>query len=253
MKERLIDPTTRVLIVDPDFEFSTLLAENLRQSGLREVTFVTTSHEALELMHIEEFHIVLSSENLEDDKSGLDFATEIRSVHTLKPEIVILTEGRNVKLADAHHVGASFLVAKPINMAQLSSVIERMQPDERRLGGRVIVDPVVMGHLFGQIGHSGKKDKLSVEISNLGRGGFFYKCPQITKIPEVGQMIDFEITLTMVPNCKFTGQGVVRWARKGGLEMGAGVEFLSVNEEAEKLITAFVDLFKVKPYVPDES
>lgn len=242
----------KILIVDKDEAFAKLLAEQLRSSGHENVDFVGSSSDAMIALKDNPYSVILGSETVEH-VSGAELAFEVRKNQITKPEIVILSSERGLSLHEAHQAGASFVLPKPIDLAQLCSILNHITPSfERRAHPRVEISPQAMGQVYGEVSHFGKSNKIQVQISNLGRGGFYFRPGSVDALPKVGQILEFDLTLSMVPNTKFKGMGIVRWQRKRGAESGAGVEFLQIPDDAQKLIEAFVELFKVRPFVPDE-
>jgi len=241
---------TRVLIVSPDLAFNNHLVSNLEANKQLSLSTSFQIDEAIEQLKTSPFDVIITNDDLQSIHV-LDFAQKVRKDFIFKPEIIVLSDEQQINLRSCHQVGISYLVRKPVNIEQLNSAIERVADIERRKFDRVNVNSAMLGNLFGKVSMKGKKQEASIEVSNLGRGGFFYKVNH-RNLPEIGQIINFDLTLGMVPNTHFKGKGIIRWVKKEGAESGAGVEFLSIPEESEKLVQAYVELFKVLAFVPEE-
>ncbi len=215
-----------------------------------DIVLTTSPEEALGLIQSDNFNIVITEHFLEN-MDALEFAFHIRKTKSVKPEIILLNDHEKISIHECHQVGISQVVSAPVNIAELMAAIESHSPHARRFG-HVDLTPQILGPIFGKV--IGKKPPhkiFKLEVSQIGRGGFFYRLKDNTSLPDVGQIVDFEVTLGMVPNTVVKGTGIIRWSRYEGGHHGFGIEFLSLPEESERLIHAFVELFKIQPYVPD--
>ncbi len=246
----------RILLVDEDRSWTDSLSASLGQLGDCDVMAVSTATEALDLLKKgNSFQLVLSEVAL-SGSSGFELAHEIRKEHISKPEIVLVSSDPKVSVFDCHQVGACQILSKPINMPALVSVIKRLKKvEDNRISPRVEIDPATMGPLHGVVSYTSdpRNQSYKIDVSNIGRGGFFFKLDSKEEIPKLGLIMDFELRLVMVPNCVIKGRGIVRWNKVSPECTGVGVEFLQIPEDSTRLINAFVDLFKVRPFVPDES
>lgn len=239
----------KILIVQPDLELADYLSVQLQEKGGYESIVTSSIDEALKALSGAEVNVVLADHHIADH-SGFELAHEIRKERTSKPEIILMSHDPQISVFEAHQVGVAHILPKPINIEDLMSVVQRVAGDHR-LFDRIHVNSSHHGPVKADV-HSVSRQNLDVEISNIGRGGFFYRVMTDKELPPIGQIVDFKIKLGMIPHHDFAGRGVVRWLKRTHLETGAGVEFLVIPEESEHLISAFVDLFRVKAFVPAE-
>ena len=244
-------PIQRLLLVNHDPKFSAVLTRNLKAIGNFDVVETTSVEQALDLVKDQTFNVVLT-EHQDGEINGLQLTHDMRREEIIKPEIILLSNDPRLSIFECHQVGACHLVRKPVNLDELTAIINRIGAASRRFE-RITINPATLGQLFGQVTMVGKKERFHVEVSNLGRGGFFFKIANESDLPELGQVVEFSLKLGMVPNYHFEGRGIIRWIRKTPTETGAGVEFLTIPEDSERLVVAFVDLFKVRPFVPDSA
>ena len=237
----------KILIVEPNLKLADFLSTQLKLKGGYESILADSVNTALEVLRYEKVQLVLADQNLQNH-SGFELAHEIRREWTTKPEIVMMSSDPRVSLFEAHQVGVSHILRMPVKIEELISVVARVTGQKRRYE-RVQVNASQHGSIKVDVGSSNQKS-FNMEISNIGRGGFFFRVSNDSDLPPVGQIIDFKLKLGMVPEYSFAGRGIVRWVKRTGAETGAGVEFLVIPEESERLIGAFVDLFRIREFVP---
>ncbi len=245
------DESTKVLLVSSDTRRMENISEHLKngQSYL-EIEIASDSSQALELMKNKKYH-VLVSDYLVGSRNAMEFAFEIRRTFKFKPEIILMTDQKDLSLHECHQVGIAQIVDSPQNVKALAIAIEWLSPNSRRFGHQDF-SPASLATMYGQvIGRKPLHTTFKMEVSNIGRSGFYYnKLSDPKTTPEIGQIVDFEITLAMLPNTKISGVGIVRWSRYENGDRGYGIEFLSMPEESEKLLMAYIELFKIEATVP---
>ncbi|MBP7844278.1 MAG: PilZ domain-containing protein [Proteobacteria bacterium] len=178
----------------------------------------------------------------EHEKEGFEVAKEIRRRKVQKPEIVFASSNPRITLFDCHQAGAFGLIEKPFNISEIKELATRIS--ERRHFPRIDVKDI-----HGHVVNSKTNEELKASVGNIGRGGFFLRLDFGQKIPEIGQILDFNIKVDAFPHYLIQGKGIVRWI-KGSPGPGVGIEFLTISEENYLVLQAFVELFKVKSYVP---
>jgi len=243
----------KVLVIDKDPVQADLIVQNLLTQGYEAETMSISDEGLRETIRSRDIDLIFIDADLEK-KSGFEFAREIRAENMALPEIVFLSKDPQAHLFECHQVGGCQVLKKPLNMEVLQELTNHVKKDvvERRRYDRVHINPVAMGRLYGTVSKHPPTPGTTrtIEVSNIGRGGFFFEIPVGQTPPTIGDILDFELKLSMLPEYTFKGQGIVRWTRSTVTECGAGVEFLNIPIESEKLIRAFVELFKVRPFVP---
>jgi CheY-like chemotaxis protein len=178
----------------------------------------------------------------EHEREGFDIAKEIRRRKVQKPEIIFASSNPKVTLFDCHQAGGIGLIEKPYNVVEIRELALRLS--ERRRFPRIDVKDIQ-----GMVVDPQSKEVIRSAVGNIGRGGFFFHLDFGHSPPEIGQIVDFQIRVDAFPNYVIEGKGIIRWI-KGSPGPGAGVEFLSISEENYLVLQAFVELFKIQPYLP---
>jgi putative two-component system response regulator len=135
MSAPIIQRGYRLLIVDDMEAMRLALEDSLRFQGY-DVVSVASGEEALELLHSEQFDLLLTDQAM-PGLSGIELAEVTARIHPDMP-IVLLTGHTDVELAKASlQRGASDFVTKPVNIRELPIVIERNLTRHRLLVTRL--------------------------------------------------------------------------------------------------------------------
>lgn len=135
MSSPIIQRGYRLLIVDDMEAMRLALEDSLRFQGY-DVVSVASGEEALELLHSEQFDLLLTDQAM-PGLSGIELAEVTARIHPDMP-IVLLTGHTDVELAKASlQRGASDFVTKPVNIHELPIVIERNLTRHRLLVTRL--------------------------------------------------------------------------------------------------------------------
>jgi putative two-component system response regulator len=135
MSSPIIQRGYRLLIVDDMEAMRLALEDSLRFQGY-DVVSVASGEEALELLHSEQFDLLLTDQAM-PGLSGIELAEVTARIHPDMP-IVLLTGHTDVELAKASlQRGASDFVTKPVNIHELPIVIERNLTRQRLLVARL--------------------------------------------------------------------------------------------------------------------
>lgn len=239
-----------VLVLDNDGSYAKTLAEKLGQHGILS-THATDANTAIEMIRGGDYSVLLSEIWL-PGKTGFQLTQELRETQNSHPEIILMSQDPKVSLFECHQAGACYLIRKPVNFDELGFALKRFGNIDQIASESTHDSTAALGRLYGQIRVTKKKQEFPVEVSNLGRGGFFCKTAPGLSPPPVGQVVDFNIRLGMVPDCECTGRGIIRWNYQTMLgDRGVGIEFLKIPEWFHQVAWSFADLFKVKEYIPN--
>ena len=236
----------RILIVDASSESGAGLCKSLENMGFSPQN-QSDPKLALERVGADPFDVILvDSEWGAHERFSFELASQLLESAHGAPDVVLLSNEADLPIFEGHQAGASHVLRKPLNMDTLQEIIQRSGPAKgARRFDRVSIDEAGLGRLYGQVSIDNQRPPLSIEVANLGRGGFYFEAPDHMSLAS-GHIFDFEIKLSMVPGCHISGKGIVRWMHN----QGVGVEFLMLSNECEATVRSFVDLFKVKEYVP---
>jgi two-component system, NtrC family, response regulator HydG len=123
MDERMTAEQIRVLIIDDEKFHAEALAESLGRVGY-ECVLANSGAAGLKKMEDEEFGVVLTDLKMED----MDGLAVVRKVKHLSPEtvVVVITGHADTKTAvEAIKEGAVNYLVKPVDMAELRTIVER--------------------------------------------------------------------------------------------------------------------------------
>jgi two-component system, NtrC family, response regulator HydG len=123
MDERMTAEQIRVLIIDDEKFHAEALAESLRRVGY-ECVLASSGAAGLKKMEEEEFGVVLTDLKMED----MDGLAVVRKVKQLSSEtvVVVITGHADTKTAvEAIKEGAVNYLVKPVDMAELRTIVER--------------------------------------------------------------------------------------------------------------------------------
>lgn len=244
-------PQSGVIVLDTDERHAQLLVQKLTTHGVK-AHQAAHSDEALDLARSGNYSVLLS-EIWMPEKTGFEIAHQLREEKITSPEIILMSSDTKVSLFECHQAGASYFIKKPINMDELGLALKRFGNISQFDNGMTSDSNATLNRLYGQIRVPRQKQEVPVEVSNLGRGGFFAKTAPGIAALGVGQIVDFNLRLNMVPNCECQGRGIIRWNYQAtnSAENGVGIEFLKVPDWFHQLAFSFADLFKVKEYIPN--
>jgi CheY-like chemotaxis protein len=239
----------RVMLLGTDGVRLETISQQLVQTHPHyQITKSQSSEEAFKLLTEQHFHILVSELSL-GNLNAIELVFELRKAQRYRTEVVLVSGDKNLSLHECHQVGIAHVLNLPLNLQGLSSAIDQLTPHSRRFGHSDL-NSTFLKLIYGEF--ITKKAKLSnSEVSEIGRGGFFYTPTNNHFSGQIGQVVEFELTLGMVPNTHFKGLGIIRWNRYEGGQMGYGVEFISIPEDVEKILLIYTDLFKIQAYVPD--
>ena len=229
-----------IAIFDPEGMTGELLKKRFEKLDMDLVEF--RSHEEINLSvanNLKSFDLFIIDLDKHEEE-GFGLANAIRKHKVSRPEILFTSSNPKITVFDCHQVGAFGLLSKPLDLNELRVLTH--QVTDRRDSTRFDVDA------YPGIIKRGNR-KLATKVKNIGRGGIFIELQPMDIPPKIGELIDFSVDVEAFPNFILEGQGVVRWT-KGGKVPGFGVEFVSIPDEAHNLISAFVELFKIRPFVP---
>lgn len=119
------DTSTPILIVDDHSPTRKLIRLGLQRLGYRQCFEAADGHEALELMPDNQIGLVLTDLEMEG-MDGLALLMHIRGKYAELP-VVILTSHHEAEFRhSAEELGASDFLSKPLNLAELKTVMARI-------------------------------------------------------------------------------------------------------------------------------
>ena len=187
--------------------------------------------------------------------TAIELAREIRKVRVSKPELALLSERPQDSIFESHQVGACAIIRKPVKIEDVLKLLEAQgfqMTDAATPSLNRRFAPETFKKRLSQLEPKPKAQPVQVktQVSNVGRGGFYMPIPSGSKPPEIGQVVEFDVKMGMVPETRFRGHGVIRWVHNEDGQIGVGIEFLTLTEDGEMFVNAFSELFKVREFVP---
>ncbi len=142
-----------VLLIEDDELTANWLMREMSHKGLT-CTWVKTKDDAEAILKTQRFHAAVTDVYLEDGKSGLQL---IKSLEMEGLPVVVITSKADLQIAkDSLNQGASYLLEKPFDPAELFKMLEKVWDEPRGLNG-------VMERFF-ELNHFTPKEK---EIARL--------------------------------------------------------------------------------------
>jgi DNA-binding NtrC family response regulator len=121
----------RVLILDDDLDFNTLLTDIYMQADF-EVVSKTSPNEALEILHAEQFDIVITDQKM-PEILGSDFMRKVHEVDPVTPVIMVSGYLDNDTIRDLIRDGVAGVFLKPLNIMGLLSRSNDLVKESQRL------------------------------------------------------------------------------------------------------------------------
>lgn len=120
-----VDTAMNVLIVDDYATMLRIIRNLLKQVGFLNVDEATDGGQALQMMKMKDYGLVISDWNMEP-VTGIQFLREIRKDPDLKatPFIMVTAESKTENVVEARKAGVSNYIVKPFSSEVLKSKIE---------------------------------------------------------------------------------------------------------------------------------
>jgi EAL domain-containing protein (putative c-di-GMP-specific phosphodiesterase class I) len=197
------DDRARVLIIDDDDEIRDILDEAL--SSLYKCTTSSSARDALALLEIESFDLILTDINM-PEMTGLEMIPHLTN---LAPEsVVVMISGQLMieSAIDAMRAGAFDYITKPFDLLQVKGVVARGLDHGKRL------------HISTAGGNL--KDKAVERLQQALREGAF--------------VVHYQPQVEIQSKRVVGAEALVRWNDEGGLRLPA--EFIPLAEETGLII-----------------
>jgi two-component system chemotaxis response regulator CheY len=119
-----VDLAMNVLIVDDYATMLRIVRNLLKQVGFNNVDEATDGGQALQMMRLKKYGLVISDWNMEP-MTGIDFLRAVRSDNDLKttPFIMVTAESKTENVVEAKKAGVSNYIVKPFSSDTLKGKI----------------------------------------------------------------------------------------------------------------------------------
>jgi two-component system chemotaxis response regulator CheY len=119
-----IDTSMNVLIVDDYATMLRIVRSLLKQIGFNNVDEASDGGQALQMMRLKEYGLVISDWNMEP-VTGIQLLRDVRQDDSLKatPFIMVTAESKAENVAEAKKAGVSNYIVKPFNSETLKGKI----------------------------------------------------------------------------------------------------------------------------------
>jgi hypothetical protein len=242
-----------VIVFERSPERGVLLCDKFFDRGI-EASFVDSLEGLFQSLQERDYHILFLGDVFSETNELLNFCQGLCNDFPRRPAIIIHSDNPQINSHDCHNAGVTALTRKNTDFVEICDLFERLAQvaGKRLYDGTQIRLTNKLGKISGQITNKSGAHEIEMSVNEIGRGGFYYEFDKkdASQLKE-GTVLHFKMTLSMFPSYSFTGKGFVSWTRplEGG-RLGVGIEFVSIPFESENLILAFVDLFKVREFVP---
>jgi len=230
--------SANVLIVDDDPEFREILAFDFESSGY-EVSQAENANAAIEALAKSRINVIVSDVRMPDG-DGVMLLNRIAERKRSEGIILIFVTGfLDLSLMEAFDLGAEGFLLKPFDRRALISAVQRLLLPmaarwAQKKGSSCILDRVKV---------KGSIEEMS-SVFALGRGGASFKTS--SKLPEIDQIVFFNILFEAGPILNLRGEGQVRWKRGETI----GVEFLYIDPEGLSKLANFIESQRPLPFIP---
>jgi DNA-binding response OmpR family regulator len=118
----------KILICDDDDMLASMIRFKLTRESLAEVTRVHDGRQAMALLQVETFDLIISDIHM-PFHSGLEVISFVRvSLERKTPIIVLSAEGLEETILHAFALGANDFLTKPFSPAELAIRVKRLLP-----------------------------------------------------------------------------------------------------------------------------
>jgi len=116
-----------ILVVEDDNDSMTMLCHHLREIGYSNLTPASDAHEAMALLAGKPVDLIISDRYM-PSMDGIEFYQALRDRPGWKdiPFLMVTSENRKDKIADAIHAGVRHYISKPVEPETLQIKIDRL-------------------------------------------------------------------------------------------------------------------------------
>ena len=244
----MFDPSKHtVLIVDDEAELRDAIAFDFQRKGYS-VLQAGSGNEALGILEKTLVHVVISDVRMPNG-DGIFLLDKIKEKNTALPVVLFITGYTDLSLEDAYDKGADAVFSKPFDRKALFETVQNaldgINDKYTRKFSRTSSELNVGLHF------QTSKSSAHGRVKNIGRGGMFVETNQISA--RTGEEVVFTLEVDLEPKFTIHGTGITRWLRKDGTNefaSGYGIEFLSLDENSNKIFIKIINAIKTKQFIP---
>ena len=235
-----------VLIVDDEADVLKALEFRFKNFGFS-VTTASSGAVALRTLNEVRCPIVVTDVNM-PEMTGVEMLKRIREKDPVHPKVFVITGFSQFTLEEIFDAGADGMFEKPFEAKLLAQTIRSaFESRDLRWGKAPGVKPKYQFVRDFQSLSDAQKHR----TFNIGRGGLFMAERKI--LPEVGDLVGFEVHFARGFLPGIGGTGVVRWVRNhdiGSCPAGFGVEINYINEIWRQSFSVYLDSNRLVAYIP---
>lgn len=239
-----------VLIVEDEEELREPLALEFESLGSR-VFQASNGVQGYDIITKQDIDVVISDIRMPGG-DGIEMLSKIKALPRPAPVVMLITGFSDVSLEETYARGAEAILAKPFDLDEIESTVERLlTPPAQRWAAASAPPERIKRHL--------ERTCESLEaaardgILSLGKGGFFLGRPMPHERTSVGNLVSFHITFEQGEVLLVEGTGVLRWVRpqdRDDLQSGCGIEFCSLTPNARDAVLRLVERLPSPSYLP---
>jgi len=236
-----------LLVVDDEADLREILVFSLERYGYKVLT-ACNGREAFQIVQTNRIDLIISDIQMPGG-NGVELLDNVRNYHHELPVLLFLTGFADITLEQAYDKGAEALFAKPFDIKQILSTIERaLSPKEDRWQRRSDRHETEINI---ELKFPGFDEARKAKVLNIGRGGIFVSLDK--DFPKVTDSVSFKIEFSEGLISMIEGTGVVKWARiqaTDALSAGCGIEFVELSNGTRLKVIEVINFLKTKQYIP---
>jgi len=232
---------SRILVVDDESGIRDSLKDYFELEGFDVVT-AQSGNEALSLITSSHFDLVLSDIRMPDG-DGRFLLKSIRKLNCSQPVVVLMSGYSDLSLEEAFAEGATDLVPKPFNPAELLKNIKNSLKELSEKWKTAFEKPATYKT---QVKAKSLNEAVEKKLINCGSSGFFLNIDPIGYLVGENLEVFFE-------DLNLHVMGTIRWVRtveQAGRLKGLGLEIQTLSEEFRSQFLSITDQSKSAAIIP---
>lgn len=224
----------RILIVDDEADLREIIAFDLNLQGF-ETLEAENGRVAFEICQKNQVDLIISDLRMPGG-DGMQMLRDVKRINPERPPVLLVTGFSDVASVEAYASGASALLAKPFERAEILRAVKRnLLPLQERFGTYPPTPLPAISLTF---------DALDFESLKKGAGGFLV--PGDSPGLRAGDSVDFRVSFASGGLGSFRGSGCIRFVT----ESGTGVEIDTLESAGLEKYLEWLEANRPVSFIP---